>query len=60
MAAVKNGHSSTAFELIELGADLTLTDDDGVSAVEWAAKKGQQNFLEALKERGIAVPEFKA
>ncbi|MEI6518269.1 MAG: ankyrin repeat domain-containing protein, partial [bacterium] len=59
MAAVKNGHSSTAFELIELGADLTLTDDDGVSAVEWAAKKGQQTFLEALKERGIAVPEFK-
>lgn len=50
IAAVKNGHSETAFELIELGADLSIADADGVTAVEWARKKGQVMLLKGLEE----------
>jgi ankyrin repeat protein len=51
MAAVKNGHGDTAFELIELGADLSLTDSEGMNAIEWARKKGQVMLLKDLEER---------
>jgi ankyrin repeat protein len=56
MAAVKNGHVETAFELIELGADLALTDDDGMSAVEWAKKKGQVLLVQGIQERIASTP----
>lgn len=58
IAAVKNGHETTAFELIELGADLTIQDEEGLNAVEWAEKKGQKTFINALKQRGIPMPKF--
>lgn len=58
IAAVKNGHETTAFELIELGADLTIEDEEGLNAVEWAEKKGQKTFINALKQRGIPMSEF--
>jgi ankyrin repeat protein len=51
MAAVKNGHADTAFELIELGADLSMTDLDGVSAIDWAKRKGQAIIVEGLEQR---------
>ena len=54
IAAVKNGHSDTALELIELGADPTIEDEEGLNAVEWAEKKGQESFLKGLKQRGAA------
>jgi ankyrin repeat protein len=50
MAAVKNGHAETAFELIELGADLSLTDADGISAIDWAKKKGQVMIVEGFEK----------
>jgi ankyrin repeat protein len=50
MAAVKNGHAETAFELVELGADLSLTDIDGISAIDWAKKKGQVMIVEGLEK----------
>lgn len=58
MAAVKNGHSTTALELIELGADPTIEDEEGLNAVEWAEKKGQESFIKGLKQKGIAIPEY--
>lgn len=58
MAAVKNGHAATALELIELGADHTIQDEEGLDAVEWAERKGQQAFIEALKARGLPLTEF--
>ena len=58
MAAVKNGHPDTALQLIELGADPTIEDEEGLNAVEWAEKKGQEAFIEGLKQRGIEVPEL--
>lgn len=51
MAAVKNGQAETAFELIELGADLSIADDDGLTAIEWAKKKGQVLLVKGLEER---------
>lgn len=58
MAAVKNGHAATALELIELGADPTIEDEEGLNAVEWAEKKGQEAFIKGLKQKGIPLPEF--
>jgi ankyrin repeat protein len=57
MAAVKNGHTGTAFELIELGADLSLADDDGLTAIEWAKKKGQALLVQGLEEKLSSVPK---
>lgn len=58
IAAVKNGHSDTALELIELGADPTIEDEEGLNAVEWAEKKGQQAFLKGLKQRAPSDRQF--
>jgi ankyrin repeat protein len=57
MAAVKNGHAETAFELIELGADLSLADMDGMTAIEWAKKKGEIILVKGLEERVTASTE---
>jgi len=51
MAAIKNGRSEVACELLELGADLAICDQDGFNAVQWAQKKGLTPFLAVLKER---------
>jgi ankyrin repeat protein len=53
MAAVKNGRNNIATELIEMGADLTICDQDGLSAIQWAQKKGLTPFLTVLKERDL-------
>jgi len=53
MAAIKNGRSDVACELLELGADLAICDQDGLSAVQWAQKKGLTPFLTVLKEREL-------
>jgi ankyrin repeat protein len=60
IAAVKNGHVATAFELIELGADISLADSEGISAIEWAKKKGQALIVQGLEQRSVkeeAAPE---
>lgn len=54
MTAMKNGHVEAACSLIELGADLDITDHEGLSAVAWAIKKGQRELLKELQERGFA------
>jgi ankyrin repeat protein len=59
MAAVKNGQTDAAFELIELGADLSLTDDDGMTAIEWAKKKGQVLLIQGMEEK-LASPRKEA
>lgn len=56
IAAVKNGQATAAFELLELGADLSLTDAEGLDAVAWAQKTGQALILEQLKQRGSSAP----
>jgi len=56
MAAVKNGHAEVAFELIDLGADVELADSDGLTAVEWARRKGQAMILKGIEERSSARP----
>ena len=56
MAAVKNGHAEVAFELIDLGADVDLTDTDGVTAMEWAKRKGQAMIIKGIEERCTARP----
>jgi ankyrin repeat protein len=53
MAAIKNGRSEIACELVELGADLSICDQDGLSAIQWAQKKGLTPFLSVLKEREL-------
>lgn len=53
MAAVKNGKADLACELVELGADLTICDQDGLSAITWAQKKGLTPFLTVLKEKDL-------
>jgi ankyrin repeat protein len=53
MAAVKNGHLEAASELLELGADPEITDEEGLNALEWAVKKGQLDLLSVLKDRGF-------
>ena len=58
IAAVKNGHAATALELIELGADPSIEDEEGYTAVEWAEKKGQEAFIKGLKDRGIDSSKF--
>jgi ankyrin repeat protein len=53
MAAIKNGREEIAFELVDLGADLTLCDQDGMSAITWAQKKGLVPFLDMLKAKDL-------
>jgi ankyrin repeat protein len=53
IAAVKNGHSETAFELIDLGADISLADNDGISPIEWAKRKGGVMLVKGLEERAV-------
>jgi ankyrin repeat protein len=53
MAAIKNERSETACELVEMGADLSICDQDGLSAIQWAQKKGLTPFLTVLKERDL-------
>jgi ankyrin repeat protein len=53
MAAIKNGRSEIACELLEMGADLSICDQDGLSAVQWAQKRGLTPFLTVLKERDL-------
>lgn len=50
IAAIKNGHKDTAFELLELGADISLSDQDGYNAIEWARKTGQILLVQGLEE----------
>jgi ankyrin repeat protein len=57
IAAVKNGQSTIACELVELGADLTICDQDGFNAIQWAQKKGLVPFIKALKERALVGEE---
>ena len=53
IAAVKNGRSAIACELVEMGADLNICDQDGCSAIVWAEKKGLTPFITMLKERDL-------
>jgi ankyrin repeat protein len=53
IAAVKNGRTDIACELMEMGADLTMCDEEGLSAIHWAQKKGLTPFLTVLKERDL-------
>jgi ankyrin repeat protein len=57
IAAVKNGQSKVACELIELGADLAICDQDGFNAIEWAKKKGLVPFLQVIRERALVEDE---
>lgn len=57
IAAVKNGQSVIACELVELGADLTICDQDGFNAIQWAQKKALVPFIEALKERALVAED---
>jgi ankyrin repeat protein len=56
MAAIKNGRSEIACELVELGADLAICDQDGLNAIIWAQKKGLTPFITMLKERDLVGP----
>ncbi len=59
IAAAKNGHAETAFELVELGADISMTDGEGVSAIDWAKKKGQTLIVQGLEQRSaIKAPQI--
>jgi ankyrin repeat protein len=53
IAAIKNGRAEIACELVELGADLSICDQDGLSAIQWAQKKELTPFLSVLKERDL-------
>jgi ankyrin repeat protein len=55
IAAVKNGQATAAFELLELGADLSITDAEGLDAVAWAQKAGHALIVEELKQRGSSA-----
>jgi ankyrin repeat protein len=57
MAAAKNGHVETAFELVDLGADISMTDADGISAIEWAKRKDQALIVQGLEERIGKAPQ---
>jgi len=53
MAAVKNGRAEIACELVELGADLSICDQEGLNAISWAQKKGLTPFLTVLKDKDL-------
>jgi ankyrin repeat protein len=56
IAATKNGHRETVFELIELGADLSLPDQDGMTAIEWARKRGDVLLVNELAKKLSPAP----
>jgi ankyrin repeat protein len=53
IAATKNGQADTVFELLDLGADPTVPDADGMDAVAWAERRNQSTILEAFRSRGL-------
>jgi len=49
---------ATACFLLELGADFTAVDTDGLTALHWAACAGYRQLCELLLERGVEVSEY--
>jgi hypothetical protein len=50
--AVKTGNRETVRELIESGAEVTRQDNQGWTALNWAAAKGHVEIIELLLENG--------
>lgn len=50
IAAIKNGHEKIAFDLVELGADISLEDQGGMNAIGWAQKTGQVLLVQGLEQ----------
>ena len=51
MLATKNGHIDVVNLLIEEGADVSLKDNSGKTALDWAAIKGNQKIVSELSPR---------
>lgn len=52
MMAVRESRYATAIFLIERGANVTLTNDDGASALAWAERAGDDALVARLKKAG--------
>lgn len=52
IAAIKNDRAEIACELVELGADISIRDNDGLDAISWAQKRGLVPFLKVITKSG--------
>ena len=48
--AALNGHLATAKRLLEGGADPTLRDKNGTTALDWARERGKSDLVALLSE----------
>lgn len=57
--AASEGHTDVVVQLLEFGADVELTGDDGVPALAYAARRCQIDVIRILINRGARVsPRF--
>ena len=52
MDAAIEGHAETLKILIDAGADVNATKEDGNTALTWAAQKGHTGIVNILKRAG--------
>ena len=52
MVAARKGHAKVVSDLIEAGADISLTDVEQWSALHWAASKGHVSTVSVLLAKG--------
>ena len=53
--AANEGHADVVIQLLEFGADVELTGDDGVPALSLAAKRCHVDIIRILINRGARV-----
>jgi len=58
MTAIDYGYAEISIFLIESGADIFLIDNDGFTALHYAARKGLTEIAKLLVERGAEIDKY--
>ncbi|CAL4065540.1 unnamed protein product [Meganyctiphanes norvegica] len=58
IAATEHGHLSTVEALVDLGADITIKDKNGDTALHWAARKNETDITQVLLRAGANPREL--
>ena len=57
IGTIEEGHEDVALELLSVGVDIHVKDEDGRTALHWACEKGLEEVVETLISLGSQVDE---